>query len=198
MKKSRRSDSEDRSSSSLSGGSRSFDYSEDNATAITLHFGKDEDSGSGDDDEDDNVEGVKKEVVKEEGVKKEESSDDEDTDDDSEENVRGPGPAAAAAKEAKRAKADRKKGEKVVKADPIDAVTGLLTQIIDNQNILMNRKSPTDAAISLFKEKYSDGLSEEEQMKFIVALASSNTDVTVFLSLSVDQRKVFIQSKISN
>lgn len=53
VKKARRSDSEDRSSSSLSGGSRSL-YSEENATAITVQCGKDEESDSGNDDEDDN------------------------------------------------------------------------------------------------------------------------------------------------
>ena len=54
MKKPRRNDGEDRPSSSLSGGSRSFDYSEEDATAITADFVNDEDSDSGDDDDEDN------------------------------------------------------------------------------------------------------------------------------------------------
>ena len=59
----------------------------------------------------------------------------------------------------------------------------------------MKKKTPPDAAISLFKTEHCEGLTPEDQMSFIVTLASSATDVNIFLAFNTEQRNIFSKSK---
>jgi hypothetical protein len=122
------------------------------------------------------------------------SSDDDDVDDSKKMILKGPSPGAKRVPEkAKQGKA----GGKVHKVDTNDTVTNLLSELVNNQRALMKKKTPTDTAISLFKTEHCEGLTPEDQMSFIVTLASSATDVNIFLAFNTEQRNIFIKSKTS-
>ena len=122
------------------------------------------------------------------------SSDDDDVDDSKKKILKGPSPGAKRVPEkAKRGKA----GGRVQKVDTNDTVTNLLSELVNNQRALMKKKTPTDTAISLFKREHCEGLTPEDQMSFIVTLASSATDVNIFLAFNTGQRNIFIESKTS-
>jgi hypothetical protein len=73
---------------------------------------------------------------------------DDDMDDDSDQRkIKGPLPVAKRAPD----KAKRSRGGgKVMKVDPNETVTHLLTELVNNQRALMEKKTPTDTAVSLF------------------------------------------------
>jgi hypothetical protein len=138
-----------------------------------------------------------KDVFNDDPPSESESSDDEDQDDESNKrkrNVKGPRP------EVKRAPEKAKRGRgggKVLKVNPNDTVTQLLTELVNNQRLLMKKKTPTDTAVSLFKDEYCEGLTQEEKMSFIVTLASSPTDVNIFLAFDAKERVAFIRNKVA-